>query len=160
MINIIHCSQGRTQKFWWNWCWNIPIWHASPWFQKQTKWNASILYRITQTSLQSSATDWFSNKLKIFWCDDRGIVWRSIWEVIRTECPRPKVSHKVANVVVLGCIAHNGLGRLHFIDGIMNPEVCMEILKNQMLLPPVTCWVDITFFSSTMTLSTNFLYVT
>ena len=72
-----------------------------------------------------------------------------------THCQRHKVSHEVANVVVLGCIADNGLGRLHFIDGIINPEVCMEIMRNQMLLPPVTYWV-----SMTMTLSTNSLKVT
>ena len=120
--------------------WQGGVPSRSPWFQKETMQNASILYRITQTSLQSCATDWFSNKFKIFWCDDRGIVGKSIW-----ECRG------------FGMYCTQWLGRLHLIDGIMNPEVCMEILNYQMLLPPVTCRVDITFFRMTTTHSTNFL---
>lgn len=73
------------------------------------------------------------SKFNLFGCDGRGTVWRSKGEAMRTECLRPTVKHGGGNVMVWGCMASNGLGRLHFIDGIMNSDAYMEILKNQML---------------------------
>lgn len=73
------------------------------------------------------------SKFNLFGCDGRGKVWRSEGEAMRTECLRPTVKHGGGNVMVWGCMASKGLGKLHFIDGIMNSDVYMEILKTQML---------------------------
>lgn len=73
------------------------------------------------------------SKFNIFGSDGRGRVWRSKAETLRTECLRPTVKHGGGNVMVWGCMSSKGLGRLHFIDGIMNSDMYIEILRDQML---------------------------
>ncbi len=45
----------------------------------------------------------------------------------------PTVKHGSGSVLMWGCMSAAGVGELHFIDGIMNSQMCCSILKEKML---------------------------
>ncbi len=45
----------------------------------------------------------------------------------------PTVKHVGGSVLMWGCMSAAVVGELHFIDGIMNSQICCSILKEKML---------------------------
>jgi len=73
------------------------------------------------------------SKFNMFGSDGRRSVWRAVGEAMRKECLEPTVKHGGGNVMVWGCMSAKGVGTLHFIDGIMNADMYIDILRDQML---------------------------
>lgn len=53
-------------------------------------------------------------------------------EAFHTDCLVKKVKHP-ASIMVWGCMSAYGVGKLHFIDGIVNAQKYIDILQNQLL---------------------------
>ena len=60
-------------------------------------------------------------------------MWRGKDEAYRPECMCPTVKHGGGSVMVWGCMSAKGVGNLHFIEGIMNADVYLDILTTQMM---------------------------
>ncbi len=69
----------------------------------------------------------------MFGSDGKTKVWQTKGQALKPQCLTPTVKHVGGNVMVWGCMAASGLGKLHFIDGTMNSEMYVEILQSQML---------------------------
>jgi len=79
---------------------------------------------------------------KILWSDESKFnlvssdgptkVWRRQGEAYKLSCMRGTVKFGGGNVMVWGCMAYNGIGRLEFIDDRMNAELYCEILDNNL----------------------------
>lgn len=90
---------------------------------------------------------------KILWSDESKFnlvssdgpikVWRKPGEEYKLSCARGTVKFGGGNVMIWGCMAYNGLGRLEFIDDRMNAEHYCRIMDNnlfqsadQLQMPP------------------------
>lgn len=79
---------------------------------------------------------------KILWSDESKFnlsssdgptkVWRRPGEAYKLSCMRGTVKYGGGNVMVWGCMAYNGIGRLEFIDDRMNAERYVEILDDNL----------------------------
>ena len=73
----------------------------------------------------------FSDENKFCLVSDRPvIVRRKPGEEYLLECLNTTMKHRGDGIVVWGCIARNGIGRLHKIDGNVNAQHYLKILKN------------------------------
>lgn len=72
------------------------------------------------------------SKFNIFGSDGRGKVWRKPNEELNKKNLTPTVKHGGGSVMVWGCMAASGVGKLQFIDGIMDRWVYLNILKNNL----------------------------
>ena len=59
-------------------------------------------------------------KINLFGSDGIQRVWRRQGEDYDEKCMVPKVKHGGGSVLVWGCMSSKGVGKLCFIDGIMN----------------------------------------
>ncbi|GFV34533.1 transposable element Tc1 transposase [Trichonephila clavipes] len=69
------------------------------------------------------------SKYNIFGSDGKQKVWWKSNTAMHVKNVRPPVKYRKGNPIVWGCIASSGVGNLHFIDGIMNKYVYLDILK-------------------------------
>lgn len=69
------------------------------------------------------------SKLNIFGSDGRRMVWRKNNTELNPQNLIPTIKHDGGSVLVWGCMSAAGVGNLHFIDGIMDYKVYIEILK-------------------------------
>ncbi|GFW54917.1 transposable element Tcb2 transposase [Trichonephila clavipes] len=76
----------------------------------------------------------FSDKRKfnIFGSDGRRMVWRKPNTSGHPKHTIPTVKHGGGSVMVWGCMAASGVGKLVFIDGIMHKMVYLTILQNNL----------------------------
>lgn len=72
------------------------------------------------------------SKFNIFGSDGRQGVWRRPGTAIQPENLVPTVKHGGGSVMVWGCMSYSGVGNLVFIDGIMNKEKYVAILKENL----------------------------
>lgn len=69
------------------------------------------------------------SKFNLFGSDRRTMVWRKPNEEFNRKNTRVTVKHGGGSIMVWGCMAANGVGNLHFIDGIMDKHAYLNILK-------------------------------
>ncbi|GFT59203.1 transposable element Tcb1 transposase [Trichonephila clavipes] len=72
------------------------------------------------------------SKFCIFGIKGRKLVWRKQGKALEKENLVPKVKHGGGGVMVWGCMAANGVGRLTFIDSTLNHMVYINILKENL----------------------------
>lgn len=72
------------------------------------------------------------SKFNIFGSDGKTMVWRKPNEELKGKNIMPTVKHGGGSVMVWGCISAKGIGNLVFIDGIMNKEGYLKILKENL----------------------------
>ncbi|CAK9813094.1 Transposable element Tcb2 transposase [Anthophora quadrimaculata] len=61
------------------------------------------------------------------------MVWRKVNEVLKIKNLKPTVKHGGGNVIIWGCILTTGVGELIFIDGIMDKNKYLDILKTNLI---------------------------
>ncbi|GFX23802.1 transposable element Tcb1 transposase [Trichonephila clavipes] len=71
-------------------------------------------------------------KFNIFGSDGRRMVWRKPNTSYHPKHTFPTVKHGGGSVMVWGCMAVSGVGKLVFIDGIMHKMVYLTILQNNL----------------------------
>lgn len=64
--------------------------------------------------------------------DSRARVLRTKSEAFHNDCLVKKVKHP-ASLMVWGCMSSAGVGRLYFVEGIVNAKKYIDILQNQLL---------------------------
>jgi len=100
--------------------------------------NISKRLSFAQTYLDRNLEYWeqviFSDesKFNIFGSDGEGKVWRKPCEELKLKNVKPTVKHGGGSVLVWGCMSARGVGKLVFIDGIMNAEGYLKILKENL----------------------------
>lgn len=72
------------------------------------------------------------SKFNLFGSDRRVMVWRKPNEELKGKNLKPTVKHGGGHVMVWGCISAKGMGNLVFIDGIMNKEQYLRILRENL----------------------------
>lgn len=72
------------------------------------------------------------SKYNIFGSDGRGKVWRRPNELLRMKNIVSTVKHGGGNVMVWGCMAASGVGKLHFIECTMDRWVYLDVLKTNL----------------------------
>ncbi len=72
-------------------------------------------------------------KINVFGTDGFKTVWLCKGEEYKEKCMVPTVKHGGGSVLMWGCMSAAGVGKLHFIDGIMNSQMYCSILKEKML---------------------------
>lgn len=74
------------------------------------------------------------SKFNLFGSDGRPYVWRRSNEVLLAKNMKPTVKHGGGSVMVWGSFSARGPGELHFIEGIMNHTMYLNILKEKLPL--------------------------
>lgn len=74
------------------------------------------------------------SKFNLFGSDGRPYVWRRPNEALLAKNMKPTVKHGGGSVMVWGAFSASGPGVLHFIEGIMNQTVYLNILKESLPL--------------------------
>ncbi len=79
----------------------------------------------------------------VLWSDETNInslgsdgvkrVWRQPGEEYKDNCVLPTVKHGDGSVMVWGCMSAAGTGELQFIEGTMNVNMYLDILKQSMI---------------------------
>lgn len=72
------------------------------------------------------------SKFNIFGSDGKKMVWRKKGTALAEKNLLPTVKHGGGHVMVWGCMSSNGVGKLHFIDGIMNAKMYLDILEHNL----------------------------
>lgn len=73
------------------------------------------------------------SKYNISGSDGRRRVWREKNRALDPKNMTGTVKHGGGSVMVWGCMSANGVGNLHFINGIMNQYIYIDLLKNNLL---------------------------
>ncbi|GFW90045.1 transposable element Tc1 transposase [Trichonephila clavipes] len=96
------------------------------------------------------------SKFNIFGSDGRRMVWRKPNTSHHPKHTIPTVKHGGGSVMVWGCMAASGVGKLVFIDGIMHKMAYLNILQNNLKesADKLGHWGRISYSSKTMTPST------
>lgn len=81
----------------------------------------------------------FSDETWLYVLDNRGsFVWRRPGEEYDSCCVSPRVKHPT-KVMVWSCISASGCGRIHAVEGTMNSEQYVKVIKSK-LLPTIQDW--------------------
>lgn len=72
------------------------------------------------------------SKFNIFGNDGRIRVWRNPKDGLNPKYTQKTVKHNGGGVMVWGCMAANGVGKLAFVDGIMDQYVYIKILEENL----------------------------
>lgn len=73
------------------------------------------------------------SKFEVFGCKRRTFVRRMQGERSLEQCTVPTVKHGGQSIMVWGCFGNGKVGDIHRVDGILNKEGYLEILKNHAL---------------------------
>lgn len=71
------------------------------------------------------------SKFNVFGSDGRQIVWRKPRTELLKQHLTPSVKHGGGHVMVWGSMSYNGVGQLHFIDGILDAKGYLKILQEE-----------------------------
>jgi len=72
------------------------------------------------------------SKFNIFGSGGRHMVWQKKKKELESKNLIPTVKHGDGSVLVWGCMSAAGVGNLHFIEGIMNHVMYIDILKQNL----------------------------
>jgi transposase len=75
-------------------------------------------------------------RISLFASDGVRYVWRRSGEDLRPECMRPSVKYP-ESVMVWGCMAAGGVGRLHVVDGTLTARKYIDDVLEKKLLPSI-----------------------
>ncbi|GFV64001.1 HTH_Tnp_Tc3_2 domain-containing protein [Trichonephila clavipes] len=83
-------------------------------------------------------------------------IWRKYKTVLEPKNVLPTLKHGDGNVMVWGCVAHNGAGNLAFIDNKMNALAYIDMLRHNLLdsAKKLSTWRTLLYSNKTMTRST------
>ncbi|GFX23628.1 transposable element Tc1 transposase [Trichonephila clavipes] len=81
---------------------------------------------------RKKALNWNESKFNIFGSDGRRMVWRKPNTSRHPKHTIPTVKHGGGSVMVWGCMAASGVGKLVFLDGIMYKMAYLNILQNNL----------------------------
>ena len=84
--------------------------------------------------IQTSGTLLFTNesKFNLFNSDGRIMVWRKPNTELQPQNIQRTVKHGGGGIMVWGCMAASGVGKLHFIEGTMHRFGYLDILKKNL----------------------------
>lgn len=71
-------------------------------------------------------------KMELFGHNDQRYIWRQSGEAYNPKNTIPTVKHGGGNIMLWGCFAANGTGKLHKVEGIMKKEQYIEILEENL----------------------------
>ncbi|GBN92153.1 hypothetical protein AVEN_22965-1 [Araneus ventricosus] len=74
------------------------------------------------------------SKYNVFGSDGKQMVWRKPNSELEMKILTPSVIHGGGSQMVLGCMSAVGFGNLHFIDGMMDKYMYLDILKQNLKL--------------------------
>lgn len=92
------------------------------WAKNYKNWSAEQWKRVL----------WSDESAFILYWSGRKMVWRRVNERYLKDCLRSSIKGKSKQIMIWGCFAANGVGKLHKIDGIMNAKKYKNILIHQM----------------------------
>ncbi|GBM97259.1 Transposable element Tcb1 transposase [Araneus ventricosus] len=72
------------------------------------------------------------SKYNVFGSDGKQMVRRKPNSELEMKILTPSVKHGGGSQMVLGCMSAVGVGNLHFIDGMMDKYMCLDILKQNL----------------------------
>ncbi|GBM76663.1 hypothetical protein AVEN_206543-1 [Araneus ventricosus] len=72
------------------------------------------------------------SKYNVFGSDGKQIVWRKPNSELEMKILTPSVKHGGGSQMVLGCMSAVGVGNLHFIEGMMDKYMYLDILKQNL----------------------------
>ncbi|GBL64137.1 Transposable element Tcb1 transposase [Araneus ventricosus] len=72
------------------------------------------------------------SKFNVFGSDGKQMVWRKPNSELEMKNLTPSVKHGGGSQMVWGCMSAVGVGNLHFIDGIMDKYMYLDILKQNL----------------------------
>lgn len=115
---------------------------------------AKSYYKYNSTNIKNVI---FSDesKFNLFYSDGRVHVWCATADRFNRQCLNQTVKFGGKSVMVWACFSYSGVGRLTFIDGIMNSEVYVNILSENLLLSAEQIGINNLIFQQDMILSTR-----
>lgn len=96
---------------------------------QKTRLEFAKTYRNKDFSFWETVLFTDESKFNIFGSDGRPYVWRKRNEELLAKNMKPNVKHGGGSVMVWGSFSAAGPGMLHFIEGIMDQRVYLDILK-------------------------------
>ncbi|GFX47866.1 transposable element Tcb1 transposase [Trichonephila clavipes] len=90
------------------------------------------LWKLTVDEFWNTVIFSDETKFNIFGSDGRQYVWRKPNTELEKQHLIPTVKHGGGGVLVWGCMAANGFGKLCFIDGIMTARTYIDILRHNL----------------------------
>lgn len=91
------------------------------------------------------------SKFNLFGSEGKRFVWRKPHTELNQKNIIPTVKHGGGHVMVWGCMSYHGVGNLVFIDGNMNADVYIDVLRNNLLTSATKMGIDGKFFSNKTT---------
>ena len=73
------------------------------------------------------------SKFNIFGFGGRKMIWRKANEELKLKNLKPTTTHGGGNLIVWDCISSKGVGELIFIDGILDKNKYLSILKDNLI---------------------------
>ncbi|GBM81819.1 hypothetical protein AVEN_12925-1 [Araneus ventricosus] len=72
------------------------------------------------------------SKYNVLGSDGKQMVWRKSDNELEMKILTPSVKHGGGSQMALGCMSAVGVGKLHFIDGMMDKYMYLDILKQNL----------------------------
>ncbi|KAL1497932.1 hypothetical protein ABEB36_008812 [Hypothenemus hampei] len=119
-----------------------------PWVSKVNRTKRLIFaeeYRDKDFSFWKNVLFTDESKFNLFGSDGQHRVWRKPNEALKQHL-RATVKHGGGSVMVWGCMTAKGPGFLHFIDGIMDQNMYLEILKGNVKQSAQKLEIEETFY--------------
>jgi len=85
------------------------------------------------------------SKYNIFGSDGKKFVWRRPNTELEKQNIQPTVKHGGGHVMVWGCMSYNGVGNLAFIEGIMNAQMYIDVLRDNLQQSAIKLGIQETF---------------
>ncbi|CAK9818393.1 Transposable element Tc1 transposase [Anthophora quadrimaculata] len=82
------------------------------------------------------------SKFNLFGSDGKRFVWRKPNTELNQKNVIPTVKHGGGHVMVWGCMSYHGVGNLVFIDGNMNADDYINVLRNNLLSSATKMGID------------------
>ncbi len=98
----------------------------------EKRFNFAKEYRMKDETFWNNVIFTDESKYNVFSSDGKVRVWRKPNTEFQKQNLKPTVKHGGGSVMVWGCFAASGVGSLVFIDGIMNADMYIEILKKNL----------------------------
>lgn len=99
---------------------------------KKLRFDFAKQHENTPTSYWEDVVFVDESKFNIFGSDGRRFVWRKPNDELNVKNLKATVKHGGGGVMVWGCMSAKGVGNLVFIDGIMDQNVYLNILKQNL----------------------------
>lgn len=99
---------------------------------RQKRLNFAQEYRTKKEDFWNRVIFSDESKYNIFGSDGRRMVWRKKNTEMEPQNLVPTVKHGGGSIMVWGCMSAAGVGKLHFIEGVMDHRMYIRILKENL----------------------------